>query len=156
MLLNPPGRAAIVIPPISNTVSTPNKIASNMRVRLEVPPTPLPPGPPGAFPLGGRPPPPLAALPAFVAPAPMAVAPPTTAAIFPELPRLIGRAVFVPFGCDDNSDATIGTATASAGGTGNLRVILGRGAVEEKVIIPGPGSAWFCDPFESASVGSLS
>src|SRR5229473_460618 len=131
MLLNPPGMAAMVIPPISNTVSTPNKIESNMRVRLEVPPTPLPPGP-----LGGRPPPPLAALPALVAPAPTAVAPPTTAAIFPELPRLIGRAVFVPFGCDDNSDSTIGTATASAGGTGNLRVILGRGAVEEKVIIP--------------------
>src|SRR6266496_3890590 len=52
-LLNPPGRAATVIPPISNTVSTPNKIASNTRVLLEVPPTPLLPGPPGALPLGG-------------------------------------------------------------------------------------------------------
>ena len=64
-LLKPPGRAATVIPPISNTVSTPNNIASNIRVPLEVPPTPPPPGPPGALPLGGWPPLPLAALTSF-------------------------------------------------------------------------------------------
>src|SRR5437588_10238518 len=96
-LLNPPGRAATVIPPISNTVSTPNKTASNIRVPLEVPPTPLRPGPPAALPLGGRPLLPPTAPPAFVASEPTSTAPTPAAAIFPVLLRLFVVAAVDPF-----------------------------------------------------------